>query len=343
MKRFRIITLLSCAVIGAALPSCKKDDDSDDPYNKGKYVSGSLKFDMPAYVKYGDEFHLNPVGAYLPTQKPKDDGTYDDIVGYYFTNPLTDTKDTTKYCGTTSDFAHGQTDKIYSFKISKDTLGTFNLTGYAYYTGYYSASTTYRFTIVSEERSIRGVKTYPEDGVLTVEGVNYPTVTINGKAWMRKNLANSKGVPYSDCEAMTGIFGKYYTWEEAQSACPEGWTLPTAEDWQDVYALYGNKVSSILADAYFNGSEPKNRMWTLWYQVGTITDESHLSVLPCGYGMVDGEDYYFRGDMSRAVFWTPGVDGENGEFVDFYENRNEISVGSAAKTGILFNVRCKQL
>ena len=33
---------------------------------------------------------------------------------------------------------------------------------------------------------------------------------------------------------MDMIFGKYYTWTEAQTACPEGWELPSDADFVEL-------------------------------------------------------------------------------------------------------------
>ena len=37
-----------------------------------------------------------------------------------------------------------------------------------------------------------------------------------------------------DFEVDFNEHGNLYTWEEALAACPEGWRLPTDEDWQNL-------------------------------------------------------------------------------------------------------------
>ena len=74
----------------------------------------------------------------------------------------------------------------------------------------------------------------------------------DGKTWMKQNLAydgedpdNKVGAPFQDSEAMSDVFGRFYTWEEAlgiepgetpaggnvQGICPDGWHIPSDEEW----------------------------------------------------------------------------------------------------------------
>lgn len=76
------------------------------------------------------------------------------------------------------------------------------------------------------------------------------TVLIGSQEWMGKNLTIDTGNNrcYGDLIENCEIFGRLYDWETAVSACPEGFKLPTDEDWtiltQEVggLAFAGNKL-----------------------------------------------------------------------------------------------------
>ena len=41
-----------------------------------------------------------------------------------------------------------------------------------------------------------------------------------------------------DFESDYKKYGNLYTWEEALEVCPEGWRLPTDEDWQNLEVTF---------------------------------------------------------------------------------------------------------
>lgn len=69
----------------------------------------------------------------------------------------------------------------------------------------------------------------------------YRTGTIVGEAWIADDLVYGVDVPpcdtsahNSECDLSSSWYkapkGKKYTWKEAQKACPDGWRLPTIDD-----------------------------------------------------------------------------------------------------------------
>lgn len=57
----------------------------------------------------------------------------------------------------------------------------------------------------------------------------YQTVTLSNVVWMAENLNyTSKNAWCIDCEN----YGRHYTYEEALTACPEGWHLSTFDEWK---------------------------------------------------------------------------------------------------------------
>ena len=155
------------------------------------------------------------------------------------------------------------------------------------------------------------------------------------------------GHSYLDCPAMQNILGSYYTWEEAQTACPEGWRLPSEEDWVALLKTCGapaelesmqdspSGAGALMVKATFNGT-------TLWeyFRGVTITGSSHLNVLPAGYATVAEGAYSFSGFGSYAAFWTSADLEDKGVYRYIYQENDNVYVGLADKNTFAASVRC---
>ena len=174
------------------------------------------------------------------------------------------------------------------------------------------------------------------------DGKEYYVTDNEGLTWMRQNLAwEGAGVTYLDCVALNDLFGRYYTWEEAQTACPEGWRLPSDADWtalagaaaaeQDLPGLAGR----VMGDIYFNGT----KMWEYWREV-KITDQLGLSAIPVGYATVSGKDYTFDGLYAYAAFWTADEADGLGVCRYLFHKQDVVFRGLMSKTEFAASVRC---
>lgn len=293
IMNFRRLMIISaaCAVVCAA-GSCKKDKDDDVNYNS---FSGTLNFKVPLYVLKGEVYELTPLWS-KPDAVDK---------GYYWTaSPLYTARDTTRRVG------DPDTEKgTWSFKI-KDTLCTVTVSCTAFASGYYTKSASNLCTIV--DPAIGGSLT--EDGI-TEQTSNitdsrdskvYYYKKIGNLDWFIRNLAYAdSGVSYEDCAAMDDIFGRYYSWDEARTACPDGWRLPSENDWADLASAagYSGEVSDagylgiageLMADAYFNNT----KMWEYWPEV-KITNGTGFTAIPTGY-VADKT----AGGSEYAVYWS---------------------------------------
>lgn len=57
----------------------------------------------------------------------------------------------------------------------------------------------------------------------------------SGTRWYRQGTATNPKFEYSDstvCAQQYELFGNYYSFTEALEQCPEGWRLPTDDDWK---------------------------------------------------------------------------------------------------------------
>ncbi|MDR2583422.1 MAG: DUF4116 domain-containing protein [Fibromonadaceae bacterium] len=151
------------------------------------------------------------------------------------------------------------------------------------------------------------------------DGKEYKTVKIGEQIWMAENLAyDVKGSKCYDEK-----YGRLYNWESALKACPEGWHLPSREEWQVlVKSAGGEKVAGKKLKAKSENG----------------TDDFGFSALLSGYGYSDGSidhigkfgNYWTSSDSEHTGYAYGryiGSDYEN--FLWDYSNKTR-----------LFSVRC---
>lgn len=155
------------------------------------------------------------------------------------------------------------------------------------------------------------------------------------------------GVPYAFCDAMAGVFGNYYTWEEAKTACPEGWRLPTEEDWLGLgQYLTGKELSStetwenvageLMVDATYFGA----KMWEYWPNV-KITNSTKLGFLPFGYAIDKEDDVAWDGGYAYSCMWSAGeYDEDRAIYRYIYAQLPNVVTGAADKASFRASVRC---
>lgn len=274
--------LLSALALCAVAAACKKDDDSTSTY---KSLSGTFTVgELPVFVNPGDEFDFVSEGLSFPDDEK--DASLEIVYTY-----------------TTS-----QTDKIDTIStyhiVIPDITGEFTLTAKANATGYYTKTVTLTTTVISEKSITNADKSGYVQQYDNRDGKTYYFTTIDGKKWFSDNLAYyetdsegnySFGRPYQDAAAAEDIFGAFYTWEEARSACPEGWHLPSLDEWNAI----GDQAGDLMCDAYYNG----DRLWEFWPDV-KVTNAKHFFAFPFGYATIVDDTYDFTGFNDYAFFWA---------------------------------------
>jgi uncharacterized protein (TIGR02145 family) len=72
---------------------------------------------------------------------------------------------------------------------------------------------------------------------------NFKTVKIADQLWMAENL--NVNVPgswyYNDDPTMGSKYGRLYSWDAANKACPAGWHLPSEKEWEQLIAFLGGE------------------------------------------------------------------------------------------------------
>ena len=287
-KDIFITALLALAIV----PSCKEKDDDTSTKD---YLSGTLTFDMPAFVTKGETFTLVPTGLKNPTTGN---------LGYYWYSTWNSQKDTTKT-------ETGPGDGAFTVTVP-DEIGEYSIYCIAFATDYYTSSGSSTFYVIDPEINTTitdsGLSYTDERVTDPRESKSYFVTTIGGKKWFKNNLYYSgSGISYAYSPSIDILIGRLYTWEEAVTACPQGWRLPSDSDFAELansthsgsnYKA-GETFKGAAGDMMVNAKFIGNRMWTFWPQVD-ITNKSGFCALPVGYA-VESSTSGFGGPLSLIV------------------------------------------
>lgn len=129
-------------------------------------------------------------------------------------------------------------------------------------------------------------------------GKHYPVVEVGDQTWMAKNLAMETDTGswiYNDDDVIAEKYGILYSWEMAQEVCPEGWHLPTDDEWLDL-ATHLNTLTedSLIADCLKYPEE--------WLMPVCKVPNVGFNALPAGAFYPLTEECYNL--FSSAYFWT---------------------------------------
>ena len=222
------------------------------------------------------------------------------------------------------------TNNIYSYRI------------YSFYQTYQSPKLEYNFFACGFSKLID-----------RRDGNEYETVQIGNQCWMKENLAYLPGVSPSSNGSNTEsyyyvygyqgtnvsqaiatsnyqTYGVLYNWPAAVSACPQGWSLPSDDEWTVLTDyLGGNTVA---------GGKMKETGTTHWNSPNTgATNSSGFSGLPGGYRTTSGN---FGSIGGSGVFWG-STEGSTTDAWYRYLYYNDDDANSYNDTkGIGFSVRC---
>lgn len=355
--RFLIILAFIAAVALSAVSSCKKSDSE----KTREYLEGSIRMNgWPSYIEVGDVFSIKISGVRHPKQ-----GTDGHSLGFYYTiSSIMDNPDTVYRTGVNPlpvPMDNVPVD-VYDF-FGLDTLGTFSFVGAVYAEDgmdYYPAIITTSITTVDVDRSLpqalvdKSLPYFCDEREVELLDMCYNYIECDtlynpyNVYWMQQNLAYlGSGRGYYNFDIMSRMFGRYYTWEEAQTACPEGWRLPTDQDWADLANVinpgefyvpgedFNNIAGALKVDASFNG----NRMWEFWPS-SPVTSESTFHALPSGYCNA-GAELEFKGITDFACFWTAdSVDEDNAYYRYIYTEDDNLKLGVGDKKTLAISVRC---
>ena len=212
-----------CMVL--ALFSCKKEEEEYE------YMTGSVNFDFPTYV------------------------VVDQVIESYASG-ITDPSDPI-YFWVASGLQLEGGDTVYSQSIRVTVPhepGEYSITAFARHEGYYSRNKEVTVVAITDEGdAVSGWTRTQETFTDPRDGSEYYVRDYGNLTWFVQNLRyagdedNVLGRAYENSDGVGSVFGRLYSWNDAtggqagsglgggpQGACPEGWSVPTMEDWEDL-------------------------------------------------------------------------------------------------------------
>ena len=184
---------------------------------------------------------------------------------------------------------------------------------------------------------------FETDSIIDIDGNVYKTVKIGDQWWMAENLKvrhyrNNTSIYYNssmtgsiwaslntgaycylnDREQFNGNLYNWYAVNNTNGLAPEGWRIPTDEDWKKLEIFVGMNPDTVGMTGWrgrHEGEKLKARLresyyWTLDISINN-TDESGFSALPGGIRLYDGS----FGDalQNNTGFWWSSTEIENGQ------------------------------
>lgn len=206
----------------------------------------------------------------------------------------------------------------------------------------------------------------------------YKTVTIGSQTWMAENLkylpsvvgpqTGSSTVSYYYIYGYDGTsvsaaknheegeinpyetYGVLYNWPAANSACPDGWHLPSEEEWEILENYLVNNGYNY--DGSKGGDHDKiakslasDSGWDFYNQTGAVgnidfpeyRNKSGFSALPGGYRFYD---YTFKYIGSEGLWWfSTEISGQTARYMDLCSSSVGVGIYTWSKANG-FSVRC---
>ncbi len=162
------------------------------------------------------------------------------------------------------------------------------------------------------------------------DGQMYKWVKIGEQVWMAENLnykTNSGSWCYDNDLYFCKKYGRLYNWETAMKVCPDGWHLPSDNEW--------TKLVNYLGGEEVAGEKLKSASgWRLYEGKNYGNNESGFSALPGGNRLYNGTFY----SIGYYGFWWSST--EHSSTSAWYRyNYSSVSRSSSHKDNG-FSVRC---
>ena len=187
----------------------------------------------------------------------------------------------------------------------------------------YTEPTTDEFTITTIDGSCDSVIyhiTVSEITSMMYDGHEYPVLKIGSDCWFAENLRIEEGLSdvsaYMNDESYVEKFGRLYNWYDAigetqpqgakadasgtaASACPEGWTIPTVTDFENLFAAADDNIANL-----------KSPDVTTWFTGAAGSPDGIGFNAPAG-GYYNPASLQFERLLLSSQYWTSNS-GSNG-------------------------------
>ena len=195
------------------------------------------------------------------------------------------------------------------------------------------------------------------------DGNVYLTISIGSQIWMAENLAYLPSITTNESdiepcyyvyyfgglsEALARVtdnyynYGVLYNWEASKTACPDGWHLPTDQEWKTLEKHLGMSSSDADGENWRSYGEvgKKLKSATGWNENGNGANSSGFNVRPGGQSDYGG---HFLDLGNEANYWTSTPDESIEDFFSRYRKLTFESDGVYRQSyyrRLGFSVRC---
>lgn len=142
---------------------------------------------------------------------------------------------------------------------------------------------------------------------------SYKITTIGNQVWMAENLKKKYSFyKREDKLHYSGVYGDFFSFDNALKACPEGWRLPTKEDWEQLIDLAGG-IDVAAKELKSKGTSASDGYWRD-YKDFEGKDTYCFAVQPAGFYEVISGSMLNTGEYSYFLTSTK-VPGTNKLYV----------------------------
>jgi uncharacterized protein (TIGR02145 family) len=132
------------------------------------------------------------------------------------------------------------------------------------------------------------------------DGQTYKALRIGNQIWMAENLNYDAGQGswvYENDKSNARKYGKLYNWEIAKNLSPEGWHIPSYDEWLELKDYIRDQGYKSMKE----GKALKSEVGWDEFEDQTVmgTDEFGFAALPGGYRGRDGQFM----DLGRKGYW----------------------------------------
>lgn len=162
------------------------------------------------------------------------------------------------------------------------------------------------------------------------EGNIYGLKKFGDTYWMLENLrveSDITGNPvkfyYPDnSKDNAADYGLLYDYESACKACPSGWQLPDADDWERLFESLHDSAAAFKDTEY-------------WHEESS-TNSTQFSVRPSGYGNTEYDNFF----NSKSIFWAHTANPDKFAWAYILEKESNEIRKAEQHTDYAFSVRC---
>jgi len=169
------------------------------------------------------------------------------------------------------------------------------------------------------------------------DGKTYKTVKIGNQVWMARNL--DYGGEDGDIGVCSGNdqncqkYGRFYKWENAMLACPDGWHLPDSDEWQTLINSAGGEIAGRKLKAK-SGWEKWNCELTAVDNRGRTTKINKCNSDNFGFSALPSSN-----DGQFGFWWTAAENYSGATAIIIPHNSEDVRRNGYSKSQAL-NVRC---